>query len=143
MNAKPVLLFAGFLLACNQEVDDTEDTDSEGYEVEVTADGGTAMVDLSTLSTTTLEGDDVVALTEILTASELSVTGADRTYDFVASDGYRPSSKDCGPVDPTTLSGGYLYPASGHLVWDAALDLAGCFFVDGVVTVEVQDPARR
>lgn len=143
-------LFAWTLVGCgDQEVEKTDtgtgDTGSEAvsYEVEVTADGNAEVVDIGTLETTTVEDADVVPVTSVLEATSLEVTWSERTYDFVASDGYRPSTKDCGPVDYTTLEGAYLYPESGNLTWSEDLGLEGCFYVDEVVTVEVQDAGSR
>jgi hypothetical protein len=134
-----------FLVACpEQEVkgDDTgaDDTGADPtYEMEVVADGGSATVNLYDLDTSDFEGDTVVAVTAVLEASGLSVTWEERTYDFVASDGFTPSSRDCEPVDYSTLQNAYFYRESGNLVWDAAIEQAGCYFVDNTVTVDVQD----
>jgi len=124
-----------------QDVSLDEDTGpaGSGYQVAVTADGETATVDLSTLSLVTREGESWVALPEILQASELPVTWSERTYDFLASDGYTPSSKECWPVDYDTVGQGYLHPASGNLDWDESAGLAGCYFVTEVVEILVQD----
>ena len=137
------LLFAGF----EQEIDENADTGSPtpgdssapGYQLEVAADGGSASVDLSDLAAVDLAGETVVALTAVLDASGCEVTWADRTYDFEASDGYRPSANDCGPSDWTTIQGGYIYPETGNLTWDEGLGMLGCLFVDGVVLMDVLD----
>jgi len=139
-----------FLLAAcgDQEVklDDTgtdDTTTTATYEVKVVADDQEVPVDLFTLETVEFEGGQVVPVTAVLAATGLSVAWEERTYDFVAYDGYRPSTKDgCDPVDYTAIQGAYLYPGSGNLVWDASLGLFGCYFVDGMVEIDALAPAR-
>ena len=80
----------------------------------------------------------MIPLTAVLDASGLSVTWSDRTYDFTASDGFKPSQHGCGPVDFTSVQGGYVYPLTGDLNWDEALGLRGCYFVNGAVSIDVQ-----
>ncbi len=142
------LLLLGLLgsLACSdQEVDtqdtqDTDDTGAPGHLVEVAANGELAEVDLSFLSTSNLDGEQVVLMGDVLTAAGLSATWAELMYDFEAADGYRPSSKGCGPVDYDTVLQAGLHPQSGNLTWAQALGNPGCFFVDGVVLVDATAP---
>ena len=110
-----------------------------GREVAVTADGETAAVGLSTIEPVTWEGEAWVSLPDVLQASELVVTWEERTYDFLASDGYTPSSRECWPVDYATLVLGYVHTESGNLDWDESAGLPGCYYVTSVVEVLVQD----
>jgi hypothetical protein len=145
---RPTLVLLALLSACDDQdvnLDDTgpgDDTSASGTTVDVVADGNTASVDLSTLTTVTFEGNQVVKLPDVLDASGLTVTWSERTYDWVASDGFRPSEHDCPPLDWTTVQQGYLYPESGNLVWESALDLPGCYFVDGLATIDVLAAGR-
>ncbi len=139
----PLLLSVG----CEQQIDEDVDTGADtpddssalGYQLTVTVDGDSATTDLSELATTDLAGESVVALSVVLEASGFEVTWADRTYDFEASDGYRPSTNDCGPSDWAAMQGGYIFPETGNLTWDESLGIMGCLFVDGVVLVDVLD----
>jgi hypothetical protein len=140
------LLPLSLLTACpKQEVTDdtgtpTDDTDTNlSRMIDVVADGSTVAVDLYDVATSTYGEDTVVAVSAVLEASALEITWAERTYDFEASDGFKPSDRDCGPVDWATLQGAYLYRETGNLVWDESLKLPGCFFVDDTVKVLVQD----
>ncbi len=143
-----VLALLALLAACDEQdvhLDDThggDDTSAHGYMVDVVADDVTVAVDLSTLATTTFEGNPAVELPDVVAASGLGVTWSERTYDFEGSDGYRPSGNDCPPVDWTAAQLGYLFPDSGNLVWDEAAGLRGCYYVDAMVIVDVQDAAR-
>lgn len=130
------------LAACGEQdvkIGDSADTAGLSWAMEVTADGQAATVDLGTLPTVDFEGNDVVKVTDVLDATGLAVTWSERTYDFVASDGYQPSTNDCPPVDYPTVQGGYFYRESGDLVWETALGLFGCYYVDGTVQIVVQD----
>ncbi len=141
------LLSLPLLVACpEQEVkEDTGETETTDTgpdltrEMEVTVDGSSYTVNLYDLATVTYEGDDVVAATAVLEATELDTDFSVRTFDFVASDGFSPSSRDCEPVDYTVLESAFFYRESGNLVWDLALNIAGCYWVDDTVTVAVQD----
>ncbi|MFH1465797.1 MAG: hypothetical protein ABIO70_15530 [Pseudomonadota bacterium] len=153
-----VLFPLALLTACPEQEVKTDDTNAEGdtdadtdadtdtdsdtdlvRNIDVVADGASATINLYGLATATYDGDTVVAVTTVLEASALGVTWAERTYDFEASDGFKPSDRDCGPSDYTTIQGAYLYRETGNLVWDEALALPGCFYVDDVVKVLVQD----
>lgn len=141
------LAFPLILVACgDQEVKPGETGDTgatQSYLLTVDVDGQSADVDIATLATVDFGGDALVPATAVLDASGLTVTWSERTFDFLASDGYRPSDKtDCVPVDYTTLQGGYFYPESGELVWDESLGLFGCYNVKGTVAIEVQPVAR-
>ncbi|MBN1336123.1 MAG: hypothetical protein JXB39_09195 [Deltaproteobacteria bacterium] len=138
---RPYLVLLAFLTACGDQdvqIDDTagDDTATPGYTVDVVADGQTVSVDLSTLGTVDFEGAPVVVLPDVLDASGLSVPWSERTYDFVASDGFRPSEHSCPPLDWSVAAQGCFYPSTGNLVWDSSLGLSGCYYVDDVVTVE-------
>jgi len=136
---RPFLALLALLAACDDQDVDLDDTSTPGYTVDVVADGQTVPVDLSTLGTVAFEGNQVVPLPGVLAASGLNTTWSERTYDFVASDGYRPSTNDCPPVDWDAMQMGYIYPASGNVVWDKAAGLPGCYNVDETVTIDVQD----
>lgn len=123
-----------------EDTDETEETDAPGYTIEVAAQGETAEVDLSDVSTSDLDGEQVVMIGDVLTASGLTATWADLSYDFEASDGYRPSVKGCGPVDYDTVLQAGLHPETGNLTWAESLGLEGCFYVDGVVLVDAIAP---
>lgn len=121
------------------DTEDTDDTEIVGYPVDVTVDGTTVTVGLGGLETVNFEGGEVVTLVSVLGATDLKVSWADRYYDFLASDGFRPSEHSCPSLNYTTAQSGYLFPSSGNLVWEKSLGLSGCYFVDGVVEVIIDD----
>lgn len=140
-----LFLSLSLLLACDQEVS-TDDTGSgdggtptgEGYTVTVSAAGATADVDISTLGTVQVNGETVAPLQALVQASGLAEDWAGSTWDFEASDGFRPSDRDCEPLAWETLAQGGIFLESGNLTWEDALDLPGCYYVNGVILFEAQ-----
>ena len=74
----------------------------------------------------------------VLQASALDLDWESLFYDFLASDGFRPSEHSCPPLNHTTVLEGHFFVSNGNLVFPDALDLAGCYYVDGVVEIDVQ-----
>lgn len=114
-----------------------------GRIVEVVYGETTSPVDLSALATVDVEGTPLVVLADVIEAAELGVSAEMLTFDFVASDGFRPGDSprcaDYVPVPGSALASGWIDPASGDVSWDASLEYPGCLGVGDVVTIEATD----
>jgi len=111
--------------------------------VEVAYGADVVVVDLRTLDRAEIDGTEQVLLSDIVGAAELSTPLASLVFDFVAGDGFRPSSSgNCSeavPVPGPSLDQGYLSFEGVNLSWDASLGLPNCLSVDDVVRIEASD----
>jgi hypothetical protein len=90
----------------------------------------------------TLEGDVcLVSLADVVARAGIVERPAEKYYDFEATDGFRPSSKDCVMLEGTLLEQGGVDMTTGTLVWDASLGLKGCYFVKEARVIFVYDDA--
>jgi hypothetical protein len=96
-------------------------------------------VDLGTLQGTE-DGDlCLVPLMDVVDAAGLGFDPEASYYDFMASDGFRPTQVDCVTVDATTLELGWVDRVTGTLVWDESLGLRGCYSVTKAVEIAAYD----
>lgn len=96
-------------------------------------------VDLATL-TGTEDGDlCLVPLMDVVDAVGLGFDPETSYYDFVGSDGFRPTQVECVTVDATTLELGRVDRVTGTLVWDESLGMRGCYSVTEVVEIAAYD----
>lgn len=112
----------------------TEDAGVTGPSVTVhLPDGGASQVDLSTFTTTPLEGKDVVKLDLVITAAMPGVTFTTIQLGMKASDGFDPASRaNCMslvPVAGERLTQGGIEPATRNLTWDNTLGYPGCLYM--------------
>lgn len=130
------------LAACG---DDDQTVDPGGQqnpalEVGVFHEGQSANVDLGTLSTTAYKGVSLVKLSDVWTASGFTADRTTLEFEFVASDGFKPSNKDCADLPGTVLDQGYIDPATRNLTWDEALGFQGCYSVKDTVQINAHEP---
>lgn len=98
---------------------------------------------LADLPHTMFKDTEVVSLTAIWTAAAVRTPYAAYVFDFVGTDGFRPSSRDkCKTVvfDGATFAKGYVELASQRLTWDDDLGFSGCAFVTGLTRIEATSP---
>jgi hypothetical protein len=103
--------------------------DATGVIVQVSYDGSSVPVDLGTLPTTSYKGVNLVKLSDVWAASQIGVDPATLEFEFVSSDGFKPSSKGCVDLPGTAIDKGYIDPSSRNVSWDEVLGLRGCYSV--------------
>jgi len=86
-------------------------------------------VDLRTIETSNYKGLNLVGLVRAWERAKFEADINTLVFEFVGSEGFRPSSKDCDNLPGTQLNGGYIDPISRKLVWDESLGLRGCYSV--------------
>lgn len=96
-------------------------------------DGGSNIVDLSTFSTVSFEGKDVVKLDLVITAAMPDVTFNTIQLGMKASDGFDPASRaNCMslvPVPGERLAQGGIEPATRNMTWDNSFGYPGCLYM--------------
>jgi len=115
-----------------------------GKSIQVIYGGNSNTVDLGKLPTTDIDGVPYVRLSEVLVAAVPGKTVEElQIIDFVAADGFTPSSRDhclaLLPVFGPTLAQGYIEPTRGNLRWDSSLQYPGCMSVKSVEEILVED----
>ncbi len=125
-----------WLAACDQRVSDAPEGDVKT--VEVVFEEVTSEVDLGELDTVTIEGEELVRLSDVVEAADLGVELSALEFDFVASDGFRSGDRstctETIPMPGETLEQGYIDPVTRNMSWDASLGMPGC--------VRVRDAAQ-
>ncbi|MFW5739659.1 MAG: hypothetical protein ACOC1F_04775 [Myxococcota bacterium] len=127
---------AALLLCLGCSDDQSVDPGSSGGEpavLDVSYDGQSVPVDLGDLATTPYEGVELVKLSDVWAESGITADRAALAFEFVASDGFKPSNKDCEDLAGTNLDQGYIDPVSRNLTWDESLGLGGCYAVRDTV----------
>jgi len=131
--------------ACDQSVDEDPDGGDAGdggsATVAVVFGGESHEIELDDLPSMLVEGASVVGLLAVIEAALPGEDCSTLAVDFVASDGFRPEDSylcvTLVPVPWSTLSRGYLNPATRDLVWDAALGYPGCMSPRDIAQIEV------
>jgi len=108
----------------------------------VTYEDQSVDVDLSGLETTSYKGVDLVKLSDVWTASGISVDRTTLEFELVASDGFKPSVNDCEDIPGDVLDQGYIDPSSRNLTWDESLGYGGCYSVRETVEMNAHAPVR-
>lgn len=97
------------------------------------------VVDLGTL-TGTEDGDlCLVPLMDVVDAAGIGFDPDKSYYDFVGSDGFRPTQVECLTVDATVLEQSWVDRVTGTLVWDDSLGMRGCYSVTKAVEIAAYD----
>lgn len=113
---------------------------SIGPFVDIIFDGETTTVDLGQATVVNFEGNDAVALTEVIELAEIGVATADLSFDFLASDGYRPSENvNCSSIMPIAgdqLGDAFIRLANRNLVWNPSAGLPGCAYVNDLAQID-------
>jgi hypothetical protein len=106
--------------------------------VRLTLGGGVATVPLAGLPTTGRAGEPKVRLADVWAAAKLASPASRLRFDFVGSDGFRPTSRPKCPerLDGSALEHGYIDAKTRSLSWDDSLGLAACYRVRDVVQIE-------
>jgi hypothetical protein len=143
------LLFTGAvallaLQACSsdQSVDPGSTTVPEGgASFQVNYQSQSVDLDLSALAKTDYKGAGLVKLADVWTASKIAADRTTLEFEFVASDGFKPSNKaNCGDLPGTVLDKGYIDPLSRKLIWDETIGLAGCYAVKNTIKMNAHEP---
>jgi len=111
-----------------------------GVTVAVSYDGQSSTVDLGSVATSTYKESQLVKLSDLWTASKFSVDPSTLQFEFVASDGFKPSNKGCPDLSGSVLAQGYIDPTSRYLTWDEALGFKGCYSVKDVAKINAHAP---
>lgn len=114
--------------------------DATGVVVGVFYDGRSVDVDLGTVATTSYKGVNLVKLSDVWTSSGMEAERAALEFEFVASDGFTPSSKGCAGLAGTVLGMGYIDPVSRNLTWDESLGFEGCYSVRDTAQMNARQP---
>jgi hypothetical protein len=125
-----LITFGPSLWGCGGLSDDDDDSagDGDSFEVEVTFDGSSAMVNLYDLAA---DADGAVAVSDAVDAAGVAAPDG-YTYGFIASDGY---AKDGYVWDDASLA--TLVQENGDLGWPEELGMEGADHVDGVVQIDL------
>jgi hypothetical protein len=114
--------------------------DATGVVVGVSYDGQSVDVDLGTVATTSYKGVTLVKLSDVWRTSGIEKDRAALEFEFVASDGFTPSDKDCAGLSGTVLGMGYIDPVSRNLTWDESLGFQGCYSVRDAAQMNARLP---
>ncbi len=132
------------VVACssNQAIDPGAGDGSAGATAALTVSyqGRSATVDLGTVATSSYKGVDLVKLSDAWTSSQIAADRTTLEFEFVGSDGFKPSSKGCVDLAGSVLDQGYIDPTSRNLAWDEALGMRGCYAVIDTVQMNAHDP---
>ncbi len=150
MMPSKVLLASGFVLVlssgCSSAQTVNAGTASDGgsaglgLALVVTYRDQSVPVDLGSVASSTYKGVTLLRLADVWDVSRIS---ADRTileFEFVASDGFKPSDKGCVDLSGSVLDQGYIDPTSRNLTWDEALGFRGCYSVKGTAEMNAHEP---
>jgi len=142
------ILVAHVLASCSSD-DQTIDPgtgsptqDSGGATIQVTFEDQSADVGLDSLTITPYKGTDLVKLSDVWASAQISADANTLVFEFVSSDGFTPSSKDCDPLPGDLLDRGYIHPTSRTLTWDESLGLRGCYSVTDTQQMRAQSPTE-
>lgn len=106
--------------------------------IEVTFEGQSVPVDLGNVTTSTYKDVELVKLSDLWEASGIATDRTTLAFEFVASDGFKPSVKDCEDVPGDVLDRGYVDPATRNLTWDESLGYGGCYSVRETVQMNAR-----
>lgn len=140
-------VFCGWLLVSACSVGMKQEGALPGLAVAIEHEGGQTVVDLTTLTTTTLDQQKWVRLSEVFAAANLNLVAETYTFYIKSSGGYRPETvAECSgllPLDGTKASQGYISPLTRTLKWDTALQFPDCLSVEDAMTFIIDDKAVR
>jgi hypothetical protein len=135
------MMVALLLLSTLGCADDTQQQQEQGIAVTVTYGEEGHQVALADIAPVELG----VRLSDVVKAAWPELDRTALVVDFIASDGFRPSSRspcrDLMPVPGSLLDQGYLDPATANLTWDESLGFPGCLHPNGVATVVLLEPS--
>ncbi len=114
--------------------------DASGVVVQVSFDGQSKTLDLGTLPTTEYKGVNLIKVSDLWTASQFGVDPATLEFEFVSTDGFKPSVKDCADLPGNVIDKGFLDPTSRNLTWDESLGYPGCYSVKEVAEMNAHAP---
>ncbi len=106
----------------------------------VSYQGRSIAVELGTVAPSSYKGVDLVKLSDAWTSSQIAADHTTLEFEFVGSDGFRPSSKGCVDLAGSVLDQGYIDPTSRNLTWDEGLGMRGCYSVIDTVQMNAHDP---
>jgi hypothetical protein len=116
---------------------------SAGKTLVVTYGGKSYTVELSKLTTVTIDATSYDKLSDVVASSLPSASLSSLLADFEGIDGFKPSSKsNCVsiiPIAATNLALGYVQPQSLLMRWDDSLGYPGCLAVKGLAKIILTD----
>jgi len=115
-------------------------SDAAGPVVIVSYQGQSYPISLASVATTAYKGVNLVRLSDVWAATKVSVDPSTLAFEFVSSDGFKPSKKGCADLSGTLLAQGYIDPASRNLTWDEALGFEGCYSVRDTAQMNAHEP---
>ena len=116
-------------------------TDGNGVTLQVSYLSDSVPVDLGTIATSSYKGVNLVKLSDVWTVSQIAANRATLEFEFVSSDGFKPSNKGCADLSGEVLDKGYIDPMSQNLTWDESLGFEGCYSVKAAVQMNAHAPA--
>ncbi len=138
-----VALATSLLAACgdDQDVDPGTDSGATAAYLTVSHEGQSVKVDLNGVAKTAYKDVQLVKLSDVWTASKLPASYTNLEFEFVSTDGFKPSSKEgCPDLPGTMLDKGYVNPATMDMSWDETLGLRGCYSVNDVAEMNGHQP---
>ena len=106
-----------------------------GPSITVQYAGQAVEVDIGSIETSIYKGKELVRLSDVWDSSRIDADRQNLFFEFVGSDGFKPSDRGCDDVPGTALDRGYINPMSRKLTWEESLGFYGCYSVS--VTVEM------
>ncbi|MFH1132041.1 MAG: hypothetical protein V1754_11945 [Pseudomonadota bacterium] len=120
-----------------------ENPDPSKYEVRVYYYGIKKIIGLETLETHQSGDITYVVLKNIIDATDFSFDLSSIQFDFIATDGFRPSMsgtcKELVPVSSNTLEKGHVDLKGKQLYWDASLGFPKCMVLNDFSQIVVTD----
>ena len=114
--------------------------DGSGVTIQVSYQSQSIPVDLGAITTSSYKGVNLVKLSDVWAGSQITADRTTLEFEFVATDGFKPSSKGCADLPGDVLDKGYIDPASRNLTWDESLGFKGCYSVKGATQMNAHAP---
>lgn len=115
-------------------------SDATGQILTVSYQGQSYPINLASLATSTYKGVNLVRLSDVWVATGSAVDPTTLAFEFVSSDGFKPSAKGCADLPGSVLAQGYIDPTSRNLTWDEALGFKGCYSVKDAAQMNAHEP---
>lgn len=103
-----------------------------GVTLSIAYQGQAIPVDLGSIPTTSFNGENLVRLSDIWTASHIKAERSNLVFEFVGADGFTPAEKGCADLSGAMLEKGFIDPTSRNLAWDASFGSRRCYSVKNV-----------
>jgi hypothetical protein len=112
-----------------------------GVTLSIAYQGQSIPVDLGSVATTSFNGEKLVKLSDVWTATHIKAERSSLEFEFVGADGFMPAEKGCPDLSGAMLEKGFINPTSRNLSWDASFGSRRCYSVKNVAKMNAHAPS--